>query len=83
MSRLAQQVKRYLRLAALAKKRYDQADELLAKIGPKWEKSGEILEIDGVKYEIFNEFEGKLKVWGHGSVRRWSIEPVKKGKLAA
>lgn len=86
---LADLVRNYLQTVEDAKLEYERADALLVEIARKWRathknllESGKFVEIDGVKYELIDQFRGQVKVWGHGSVRKWAIEPVKKSKAA-
>lgn len=80
---LAAKVLTYFQTVEDAKSEYDRADELLLEIAQNWRKSRKKLKVEGVNYEIVNQFaEPATKLWGHGSVRKWDIRPVKKGKAA-
>jgi hypothetical protein len=63
-----------------AKAEYEKSDEALNKLIEKV-PVGEVVEVDGFRYTIEDNFAGKNTGWGHGSVRRYDLVKVKEPKV--
>lgn len=79
---IAELARKAVRAQALGKKHYAEADRLVNLIAQN-NKPGTVIELEpekenGAALELVDNFEGRTIVWGHGGVRKYSLEPVKR-----